>query len=43
MAKRLNLQGSKIHLKVTKIGAVTEDVISHKYKLTLVDKGGKVL
>ena len=43
MAKKLNLKGTNIDLKVTKIGGVTEEVISSKYQLTLIDEEGRPL
>ena len=43
MAKTLNLKGSKIHLNITKIGGVTEEIISNKYRLMLVNEQGKIL
>ena len=43
MAKKLKLKGRKIHLNVTKIGGVTEEQLSSRYDLSLIDENGKMV
>ena len=41
-AKRLVLKGTKIQLTVTKVGGVFEEILSHKYELSLVIQSGSI-
>ena len=43
MARKLNLRGSKVNLKVTKIGGETEEIVSFRYILSLVNEQNKVI